>query len=51
MLLGDFARSSEQPSLVLVLEPEALAVDAYDDRVVKDTIEHRHCEYAVAGEG
>ncbi len=51
MLLRDFALGSEQPSLALVLESEALAGDADDDRVVKDAIEHRHGEYAVAGEG
>jgi hypothetical protein len=38
-------------SLALILESEALAVDADDDRVVKDTIEHRHGKHAVAGEG
>ena len=51
MLLGDFAWSSEQPSLALVLESEALAVDADDDRVVQDAIEHCRGEDAVAGEG
>src|ERR1700680_1118759 len=37
-----------QSSLALVLKSEALAVDADDDRVVEDPIEHRHREHAFA---
>ena len=33
-----FPGSREQTGLALVLESEALAVDAHDDRVVKDPI-------------
>ena len=49
-MLRDLGRSGEHPSLALVFESEALAVDADDDRVVQDTIEHRGGEHAVAGE-
>jgi hypothetical protein len=48
-MLRDLARS-EHSCLALVFESEVLAVDADDDRVVQDAIEHRHCEHAVAGE-
>ena len=51
LMLGGFGRSREQPGLALVLEPEAVSVDADDGRVVKDAIEHRGGEHAVAGEG
>jgi hypothetical protein len=44
-------RRREQSSPALVLKSEALATDADDDRMVQDTVEHRHGEYAVAGEG
>src|SRR5260221_6249899 len=51
-MFGGFAGwRSEQSGLALVLESEALAVDADDSGVVKDAIEHRGGEYAVAGEG
>ena len=50
MLCGS-GRSSEQPGLALVLESEALAVDADDGRVMEDAVEHRCGEHAVAGEG
>ena len=42
---------AEQSGPALVFESEALAVDADDDRVVEDAVEHRHGEHAVAGEG
>ena len=45
-----FPGSREQTGLALVLESEALAVDAHDDRVVKDPIEHRRGKNGVAGE-
>ncbi len=48
-MLRDLAGSSEHLSLAFVLESEALAIDADDDRVVQDPIEHRHGEHAVAG--
>src|SRR5260221_5590160 len=51
-MFGGFAGwRSEQSGLALVLESEALAVDADDGGVVKDAIKHRGGEYAVAGEG
>ena len=34
-----------------VLEPEALAFDRHDDRVVQGAVEHRRGEYAASGEG
>jgi len=43
-------RSSEQSGLALVLESEALAIDADDDRVVQDPIEHRGGKHSIAGE-
>jgi hypothetical protein len=49
LMLG-FSWSSEQSGLGLVLEPEALAVDVDDDRVVQDAIQHRDGEHAAAGE-
>lgn len=39
------------PALHLVLESEAFAGDADDERVVEDAIKHRHGEHAVASEG
>jgi hypothetical protein len=42
-----FRWSTEQSGLALVLEPEALAIDA-DDRVVEDAIQHRGGQDAVA---
>ena len=43
-------RSSRQQSgLPLVLEPITFTVDADDGRVVKDAIEHRGGEHAIAG--
>ena len=41
---------AEQSGLALVFQPEALAVDADDDLVVKNAIEHRRSEHGVAGE-
>jgi hypothetical protein len=41
----------EQAGFAFVFESKALAVDADDNRVVQDPIEHRHSEYAVTGEG
>jgi len=41
----------EQAGFAFVFESKALAIDADDNRVVQDPIEHRHSEYAVAGEG
>ena len=35
----------------LVLQSEGVAIDVDDDEVVKDPIEHRDGEHAVAGEG
>ena len=49
LVLRDLGRSGEHPSLALVFEPETLAVDADDDRVVQDAIEHRQGEHAGAG--
>jgi hypothetical protein len=46
-----FSRSGEQFRLAFVPESEALAINADDDRVVEDAIEHRHSEHTVAGEG
>ena len=34
-----------RPGTILLAESEALAVDAQDDRVVEDMIEHRHGEH------
>ncbi len=48
-MLGGFSRSSEEAGLALVLESETLAIDADDDRVMQDAIEHRHGQHAVAG--
>ena len=50
-MLRHLARSSEQSGLALVLEPEALAVDADDGGVVEDAIEHRGGKHTVAGKG
>src|SRR5580704_10281116 len=50
LVLRDLARTSEQSGLALILESEALAVDADDSRVVQDAIEHRGGQHAVAGE-
>jgi hypothetical protein len=50
-VLGTLAWSGDQPASALVLESEAFAVDADDDRLVKDAIEHRHGEHTIAGEG
>jgi len=33
--------------LLMILKSEALAVDADDDRVVEDPIEHRHGQHGV----
>lgn len=41
-MLGEFGWGSKQSGLALVLESEALGVDADDDRVLEDAIEHRH---------
>src|SRR5271156_4270070 len=49
-MLGGFSRSGEQPSLPLVLESEALAVDADNDRVMQYAVEHRRSEHCVTGE-
>ena len=49
-MLTGFEWNGQQPGLALILESEALAVDADDRRVVQDTIEHRRGEHAVAGE-
>src|SRR5271165_593631 len=49
-MLRDPGCSREHARLTFVFESEALAVDADDDRVVQDTIEHRGGEHAVAGE-
>jgi hypothetical protein len=43
--------SREQSCFALALEPIAFAIDADDSRVVKDAVEHRRGEHAVAGEG
>jgi hypothetical protein len=51
LMLGGFGRSGEKSDLALVLKPEAFTIDADDGRVVKDAIEHRGGEHAVAGEG
>src|SRR5277367_3721558 len=50
-MLCRFSRSGEEPSLALVFQPEALAVDTDNDRVVQDTIEHCDGEHAITGEG
>ena len=50
-MLRSFSRSSKQSGLAFVFQSEALAIDIDDDGMVKDPIEHRHCEYSVAGEG
>jgi hypothetical protein len=50
-MLRDLTGSSEHVSLAFVFESEALAIDADDDRVVQDPIEHRHAEHAIADEG
>ena len=50
-MLGGFGRSGDQSGFALVLEPEVLAVDVDDDRVVQDAIEHCPGQHAVAGEG
>ena len=48
-MFGGFAGwSSEQSGLALVLESEALAIDADDGGVVQDAIEHRGGHHAVA---
>jgi hypothetical protein len=47
-MFDGFAWSSEQSGLALVLEPEALAVDADDGGAVEDAIEHRGGKHAVA---
>jgi hypothetical protein len=44
-------RFGQNASLPLVLEPEAVGIDADDDRVVEDAIEHRYGEHTVTGEG
>ena len=49
-MLGGFGKSAEQLSLTLVLESEAIAVDAPDNRVVKAPIEHGSGKNAVARE-
>ena len=51
LMLAGFGRRDEQSGLALVLEPEALAIDFDDSRVVKDPIEHRGGQHVVAGEG
>jgi hypothetical protein len=43
-------RVGKDSRFTLVLESEAPAVDADDDRMMQDTIEHRRSEYGVAGE-
>ena len=43
-------RFGQDTRFALVLKSEALAVDADNDRVVQDPVEHRHSEHGVAGE-
>jgi hypothetical protein len=47
----DPLKGGEQAGFAFVFEAEALAIDADDNRVVQDPNEHRHGEYAGAGEG
>ena len=51
LMLGEFWRDSKHSRFALVLESETLAVDADDDRVVHDTIEHCRGEHAVGSPG
>jgi len=45
-----FDRSSKQSGLALVLEPVTFSIDTDDDGVMKDAVEHRGGQHAVAGE-
>src|SRR6202162_1690452 len=49
-MLCAFSWSREQSSLALVLEAITFSIDADDDGVMKDAIEHRGGQHAVAGE-
>lgn len=49
--MAPFIDPFPRPCLALVLEPEALAVDTDDYRVVRDPIEHRDGEHAVTRAG
>jgi len=42
------APGSEHTCFALVLESEAFAIDADDDRVMEDAIEHRGGEHTIA---
>ena len=46
-----FGCGSKQTGLALVLEPITFSIDADDDGVVQDAIEHRGGQDAVTGEG